>query len=68
MSFVCLKMDLQVIGAGFGRTGTSSLRDALNLLGFGPCYHMSGKIKELIQKFLKIMILINGCQKRKIGN
>jgi len=30
---------LKVIGAGFGRTGTSSFRDALNLLGF-PCYHM----------------------------
>jgi len=34
-------MVLKVIGAGFGRTGTMSLRDALNELGFGPCYHMS---------------------------
>lgn len=34
-------MALKVIGAGFGRTGTMSLRDALNELGFGPCYHMS---------------------------
>ena len=31
---------LQVIGAGFGRTGTASLRDALVRLGFGPCDHM----------------------------
>jgi hypothetical protein len=31
---------LQVIGAGFGRTGTASLRDALKSLGFGPCDHM----------------------------
>src|SRR5215213_5257491 len=31
---------LQVIGAGFGRTGTASLRDALERLGFGPCDHM----------------------------
>jgi hypothetical protein len=31
---------LQVIGAGFGRTGTSSLKAALLQLGFGPCYHM----------------------------
>ena len=31
---------LQVIGAGFGRTGTASLRDALVHLGFGPCDHM----------------------------
>jgi hypothetical protein len=31
---------LQVIGAGFGRTGTLSMREALVLLGFGPCDHM----------------------------
>jgi hypothetical protein len=29
---------LQVIGAGFGRTGTHSLGHALEKLGFGPCY------------------------------
>jgi hypothetical protein len=29
-----------VIGAGFGRTGTMSLKVALEELGFGPCYHM----------------------------
>jgi len=33
-------MALQVIGAGFGRTGTLSLKAALEKLGFGPCYHM----------------------------
>lgn len=33
-------MALQVIGAGFGRTGTFSLRTALEQLGFAPCYHM----------------------------
>ena len=31
---------LQVIGTGFGRTGTSSLREALVRLGFDPCDHM----------------------------
>src|SRR5918994_633284 len=31
---------LQVIGAGLGRTGTASLREALVRLGFGPCDHM----------------------------
>ena len=31
---------LQVIGAGFGRTGTASMREALVRLGFGPCDHM----------------------------
>jgi hypothetical protein len=34
-------MPLQVIGAGLGRTGTMSLKLALEELGFGPCYHMS---------------------------
>jgi hypothetical protein len=33
-------MTLEVIGAGFGRTGTDSMREALNILGFGPCHHM----------------------------
>ena len=33
-------MSLQVIGAGFGRTGTKSLKEALETLGFDPCYHM----------------------------
>jgi hypothetical protein len=33
-------MALQVIGAGFGRTGTQSLKVALEELGFGKCYHM----------------------------
>ena len=34
-------MSLSVIGAGFGRTGTMSLKHALEALGFGPCYHMT---------------------------
>lgn len=33
-------MTLKVIGAGLGRTGTLSLKLALEQLGFGPCYHM----------------------------
>jgi Sulfotransferase domain len=33
-------MALQVIGAGLGRTGTLSLKAALEALGFGACYHM----------------------------
>ena len=32
---------LKIIGAGFGRTGTLSLKVALEDLGFGPCYHMT---------------------------
>lgn len=34
-------MALSVIGAGFGRTGTLSLKLALEDLGFGPCCHGS---------------------------
>jgi hypothetical protein len=33
-------MALDVIGAGFGRTGTNSLKLALEYLGLGPCQHM----------------------------
>ena len=33
-------MALAVISAGFGRTGTNSMKTALELLGFGPCHHM----------------------------
>lgn len=32
---------MKVIGAGFGRTGTVSIKAALEELGFGPCYHMT---------------------------
>ncbi|MEV5575590.1 sulfotransferase family protein [Spirillospora sp. NPDC052269] len=31
---------MDVIGAGYGRTGTLSLKSALEQLGFGPCHHM----------------------------
>ncbi len=33
-------MALQIIGAGFGRTGTESMKRALEILGYDPCYHM----------------------------
>ena len=33
-------MSLDVIGSGFGRTGTRSLKEALEILGFSPCHHM----------------------------
>ena len=32
---------MKIVGAGFGRTGTTSLKAALEKLGFGPCYHMT---------------------------
>lgn len=33
-------MALKIINAGLGRTGTTSLKAALDCLGFGPGYHM----------------------------
>ena len=33
-------MSLKVVGTGMGRTGTLSLKLALEQLGFGPCHHM----------------------------
>jgi hypothetical protein len=33
-------MSIKVIGAGFGRTGTTSIKAALEELGAGQCYHM----------------------------
>ena len=33
-------MALRIIGAGFGRTGTKSLKLALEQLGFGLCHPM----------------------------
>lgn len=40
------KNGLRVIGAGMGRTGTASLKRALEQLGFAPCHHMEEVIKH----------------------
>ena len=40
-------MTLKVIGAGLGRTGTNSLKLALNMLGVGPCHHMEEVIMNM---------------------
>jgi hypothetical protein len=39
-------MSVKVIGAGFGRTGTASLKAGLEELGFSQCYHMSECFKH----------------------
>lgn len=38
-------MTIRVIGAGLGRTGTYSLKLALEQLGYGPCHHMEEVVK-----------------------
>jgi hypothetical protein len=40
-------MPIEVIGAGFGRTGTMSLKVALEELGFTKCYHMVNVLERL---------------------
>jgi hypothetical protein len=42
-------MPLMVIGAGFGRTGTLSLKLALERLGLGPCHHMREVVEHPAQ-------------------
>jgi hypothetical protein len=37
---------MRVIGVGFGRTGTASLKLALERLDLGPCYHMTSVLER----------------------
>ena len=39
-------MALKVVGAGLGRTGTASLKVALEELGVGRCYHMGEVLQD----------------------
>jgi hypothetical protein len=50
---------VKVIGVGFGRTGTMSLKAALERLGAGPCFHMIDLIvgedrERLIPKWVDV--------------
>ena len=38
---------IQVFGVGVGRTGTYSLKLALNQLGLGPCHHMEAVVNNM---------------------
>jgi hypothetical protein len=38
---------MHVIGAGVGRTGTHSLKLAINQLGLGPCHHMEAVLQNM---------------------
>ncbi len=42
-------MSLEVIGAGFGRTGTLSMKVALELLGFERTHHMDDVLRSRAQ-------------------
>lgn len=53
-------MTISVIGAGFGRTGTESMKLALERLGFGPCHHMHEVIAKPEQRRLWRAIAAGG--------
>ena len=53
-------MTLQVIGTGVGRTGTMSLRLAINELGLGPCYHMEDVMDEIATRVPLWSDVLNG--------
>lgn len=53
-------MALKVIGAGLGRTGTMSLKFALEHIGFGPCYHMIEFMAHVPEQLPKWMQVIEG--------
>lgn len=50
-------MTLSVIGAGFGRTGTESMKMALEQLGLGRCHHMREVIddEDLRDNWMKVV-------------
>jgi len=41
-------MSINIIGTGVGRTGTYSLKLAINQLGFGPCHHMEAVLQDAV--------------------
>lgn len=40
-------MPIKIIGAGIGRTGTYSLKLAIDQLGLGPCHHMEDVLHNM---------------------
>lgn len=55
--------ELHVIGAGFGRTGTTSTKAALEQLGVGPCHHM----KEVLFKHREqARVFIDAAEGKKV--
>jgi hypothetical protein len=55
-------MALKVIGAGFGRTGTTSLKAALEQLGFAKCHHM----QEVVTSRRQIELWQTKAEKREV--
>jgi hypothetical protein len=53
-------MAFKVIGAGQSRTGTLSLKFALEHLGFGPCCHAAELLSRLTEQFPLWMSVVQG--------
>ena len=53
-------MTMKVIGAGVGRTGTMSLRLAINQLGLGPCHHMEDVLQSMLSQVPLWIDSLNG--------
>jgi hypothetical protein len=51
---------MQVIGTGVGRTGTYSLKLAINQLGLGPCFHMEEVILNMPRQVPLWSAALNG--------
>jgi hypothetical protein len=54
---------MKLIGAGFGRSGTMSLKAALEQIGYGPCYHM----KITMFRYLHMRFFMRAWEKRKVN-
>lgn len=52
---------MMVFGAGLGRTGTMSLRVALESLGLGPCHHMEVVIDDMPRQVPLWVDALDGC-------
>ena len=50
---------LQVLGVGFGRTGTYTLKLALERLGYGPCYHMAEEMAEQVESGVWDLVVVD---------
>jgi len=51
---------MNVIGVGVGRTGTHSLKTAINELGLGPCHHMENVLQNMPEQVPLWSAAVNG--------
>lgn len=54
-------MSIPIFGAGVGRTGTYSLKLAINQLGLGPCHHMEEVLHHMPMQVPLWSAALSGC-------